>query len=83
MSATPGPWHVIPETGYDRPLIQSADGGLVADMCGREDDAETQANARLIAAAPELLHALRLARGYVSQPKVLERIDALVAKVVG
>jgi hypothetical protein len=55
---TPGPWHTIGALA-DRPLVEAEDGGMVADLVEREDDAETRANAILIAAAPELLEALR------------------------
>ena len=46
-------------------------------------NAEREANARLIAAAPDLLAALRAARGYVSQPKVLAAILSAIAKATG
>jgi hypothetical protein len=55
---TPGPWHTIGNL-EDRPLVEAADGGLIADLVEREDDAETRANAILISAAPELFAALR------------------------
>ena len=55
---TPGPWHT---GGHGNTIIYAADGWAVADVKvyhnrhnGYE---ETQANARLIAAAPELLEA--------------------------
>lgn len=59
MSAhSPGPWRTIGHP-HDRPLIESADGELVADLVDRESIAETAANAVLIAAAPDLLAALK------------------------
>ena len=71
MSAhTPGPWkaHFTGERGY---LINGCDGdslaGLAFQACKRRE--ETEANAELIAAAPELLAALKEAE------RVL-RIDA-------
>lgn len=59
---TPGPWRVLPEHGaQSRWIIGDAEGGSIADceppgpwITGDEADA----NARLIAAAPELLAAL-------------------------
>lgn len=58
---TPGPWRVGPYPGH----VESMDGRLVAGCMGRQsakdsDDtnAVNEANARLIAAAPELLEAL-------------------------
>lgn len=81
MSAhTPGPWtvdHYLPG--------QSGDGQL--HICGDErriplavldpDDIEAEANARLIAAAPEMLEALRQITAYV-----VERDSCLDAKAV-
>ena len=50
---TPGPWHV---TGYH----VEARAGAIATVCDAGDgDTEGDANARLIAAAPELLAALQ------------------------
>jgi hypothetical protein len=54
---TPAPWHI----GESNPwLVYAADGYAVADTRtyhGRH--ADTKADARLIAAAPEMLHALQ------------------------
>lgn len=63
---TPGPWHAFMGTGKARATIQSA-GGHVASCSMRNasfykapcDRPEMEANARLIAAAPDLLEALR------------------------
>lgn len=72
MSAqhTPAPWHVLPGSPDENPGIQAADcsqsiviwGWAKSDeddggVRGRTPD-EAMANARLIAAAPELLEAL-------------------------
>lgn len=53
---TPGPWHT--GTHEDAHIVYDGDCGFVADA-GRDDgEAETEAaNARLIAAAPDLLAA--------------------------
>jgi hypothetical protein len=58
MSHTPGPWTVGDKRGvWVGPVISAEDGRKgVAFVCGESDG-----NARMIAAAPELLSALRLA----------------------
>lgn len=53
---TPGPWHVGMRPG---PIIYGTKGDQVADLRGFLDIDETSANARLIAAAPCLIEALR------------------------
>ena len=57
MSAqhTPGPWHV---DLYDATGVDDVDGYRIAITGFGEDDTD-QANARLIAAAPDMLAALR------------------------
>lgn len=56
---TPGPWHLGLKPG---PMIYGSDTSQVADLRGDLlDKSEALANARLIAAAPELLAALKLA----------------------
>ena len=62
---TPGPWRAeFP----DEISVRDADGGRIAilanlkgrlGMKGRRDTSEVEANARLIAAAPDLLEALK------------------------
>lgn len=55
---TPGPWHVVTGDGHDRRVMAANDPGPVA-IAFRPSEAtlvsEAQANARLIAAAPDLL----------------------------
>lgn len=57
---TQGPWHVVIEDG--KPGVKSLDDFYITntiDAAGYESDNDTMfANARLIAAAPELLEAL-------------------------
>lgn len=61
MSAhTPGPW-VVADDSEPRTIIQCRAGGLICDTAIQETVAESRANNRLLAAAPELLEALRLA----------------------
>lgn len=58
---TPGPWDVEPKGS--RHFVDGADGLTVAylDRAGVRERAEIEANARLIAAAPELLNLLTAA----------------------
>ena len=61
MKHTPGPWAVsASETRVIAPMRHV----ICADIQGRTF-AECQANARLIAAAPDLLDALELAMSYI------------------
>lgn len=56
MKHTPGPWKLplgIGGTGFSG-IVESADGTAVAALCNYRPD-QTLPNARLIAAAPDLL----------------------------
>jgi len=55
---TTGPW-VVGESHTSEPAIREPHGECVAVACQTPSRSETGANARLIAAAPELLAALR------------------------
>lgn len=96
---TPGPWIVT----HDGRLIEAEyREGYVASVsfydsqfCGPEDEAEAAANAFLIAAAPELLEALKAARSAwlaeansgdgvnEEQEPILAQVDAAIAKAEG
>ena len=52
---TPGPWRVAP--GFSKARVEDADGICVGFSWGRGE--ETEANASLIAAAPDLLAAIK------------------------
>jgi hypothetical protein len=70
MSAqhTRGPWNVQPDSKLFAKIGSQANGGIyVAKVQGPD----TEANARLIAAAPELLDALRAV--YEAMPDVLQQ----------
>lgn len=58
---TPGPWHVG-ESHTDEPAIRNTDNDCVAVACELLEG-EADANARLIASAPELLAALEAVAG--------------------
>lgn len=79
---TPGPWH----TGGDGTIIYAADGWAVASATvfhGRHGGrAEAKADARLIAAAPELLGALR---AIAKRDRLIDyaSIRAAIAKATG
>lgn len=90
MSHTPGPWNCQPIS--DRVLNHH--GGFVIQAQGGKQrfiypvpEAEIEANARLIAAAPELLEACLEARGWFKNDgaaaKVRAKLDASIAKAEG
>lgn len=55
---TPGPWEAVIYDGpFDQPLIKSGHG-TIGRLHGMEDR-QHEANAKLVAAAPELLEALQ------------------------
>lgn len=57
LGVSPAPWNAVRSTVSLR--VDSADGICVADDIDMIDDETGEANARLIAAAPELYEALR------------------------
>lgn len=66
---TPGPWKIYQSQATMPRVIVSADGSSVADAnagfpCAED---EQDANARLIAAAPDLLDALRILEEFVTE----------------
>jgi hypothetical protein len=102
--STPGQWRVVDEIGAYAGVevhahYTSADGAdvmqTIADVIDTGDDTETLANARLIAAAPDLLTMLRLAKGMLDMLMPgscmciagalcnLHQIDAVIAKAEG
>ncbi len=89
---TPGPW-TLESRGWDNQLVYGQDDRVpgdrrfIADVSLMFDGAE--ANARLIAAAPELLEALALVRAHLAEPEcaiwrhVHAVMDAAIAKATG
>lgn len=91
---TPGPWLVVPKAGYpvvvarddsDPTRVLASPGGYSIGEMRRDATKATEimANARLIAAAPELLEALKdlifYSRGLVDE-KYIRDAQAVVAK---
>jgi hypothetical protein len=92
---TPGPWEADFETYPIMVCSQSETWPLVDELGNEEERAgvfvantgDNKANARLIAAAPDLLEMLVEAANFI-QPysvgqELLERIDAAIAKATG
>lgn len=84
---TPGPWHVkraavLTDGGYDY-AICSADTEVIAEAFARTSATNwppAEANARLIAAAPEMYEALKALLGHLESWKVIETADGDIAK---
>jgi hypothetical protein len=88
LSHTPGPW----ETGrnmhgfdstYSGPTIYSADHLMIAETLGGMPDEQVAANARLIAAAPDLLSALREIAAFDPHPTAQAVALRAIAKAEG
>ena len=76
---TPGPWWIAGEgTIRSGTGKRDRDAGWIADVNWRNRDA----NARLIAAAPELLDALKLAASIIGHPddEMSKYIASIIAK---
>ena len=79
----PGPWQAKPTgpwDGWDGWSVEGADEQVVCDVRGSQWDGTRAANARLIAAAPDLLDALCIAVSYMPQGDEQDRIADLIAK---
>jgi hypothetical protein len=82
---TPGPWRV--ERPFQEPgvYVSAPTTELVAKMFAPDRPEQMEANARLIAAAPEMLHVLRYlaaqSRGH--SPDAMVRIRDVIAKATG
>lgn len=74
-----GPWVCVKEKSgmYG---IEQPGGYYIAETIDGMEDSEHEANAHLIAAAPELLEALRAAEDSVGDIKTLEIVRAAIAK---
>lgn len=85
---TPGPWKVFNSKYAYRPGIEAEEFsvvifGEISESCGvdgRTED-EKEANAKLIAAAPELLEALRYSRRFLnSENRDVDYVDSVIKK---
>ena len=72
--ATPGPWrmhagHAYDSGGYSDPAyeIESSEGYRIGSVSDYNGKPQNEANARLIASAPDLLDALRRAKTLIEQ----------------
>ena len=88
---TPGPWKIGAREGENLPILDSAGNNLaLADFAEVANNADkVEANARLIAAAPELLAALKeahrilLAQGNTPGRLEVAGIRVAIAKAEG
>jgi hypothetical protein len=71
---TPGPWFVDPTGDIGFWFVGDRDGGIADCDPGDRDIYECEANARLIAAAPDLLEALRVTVDALND--IIERAEA-------
>ncbi len=100
MKHTKGKWEVINiDNGFPTYVKVKTDQGdkLLCDVCGLEDGINNKdrlieqiANARLIAAAPDLLEALKMSRWLLNVNTLLDagnpasiKIDTAIAKAEG
>jgi hypothetical protein len=82
---TPGPWTVTYSPSQSALTVWGADNQAVAYMAKLRGTDKANANAQLIAAAPELGAALKEAKSWlfeygIGSKTVLEQIDAALAK---
>lgn len=88
---TSGPWQYVTGDDWDGATVQTINGRIVAccdgcDIPGATKEPTTEeakANARLIAAAPEMLDALRRLTHPMASDDDLENALAVIAKVEG
>ena len=93
MSHTPGKWHWDSDLIKSDPLSRrryrvSTIGKTITQVYHNSDDPHAEADTRLIAAAPELLEALKLAEDEMTRNdfgtlSLLPKIRAAIAKAEG
>jgi len=91
LKYTPGPWHTYAAPAVDvhiGPCVGSHTGDRLANVIYRGDTAQSNADALLIAAAPDMLNLLREWQCYVlhgsnrryNEDSMLRMTEALIAK---
>lgn len=66
---TPGHWNPVIYGGWDAPRVFSASGSIALLQHHESSHHEAEANARLIAASPELLEMLYIALPFIEDAK--------------
>ena len=66
MAHTKGEWvlGLYPQKNYPHRVVMTNDGGAISEVIERADKKEMEANAKLIAAAPNMLKALKEAERF-------------------
>lgn len=79
---TPGPWSA-PDEGNLRGAVVTKDGKMVCDPSGAgRHEGEAEANARLIAAAPEMYYILDIIDAYHAIKGVNNRWERTISKLL-
>ncbi len=85
MTHTPVPWKVVPFV--DATIIDSeTESGYGTEICRLHGRPEHLDNARLIASAPDLLEACKMAVTEIywsDHPELCDKINAAIAKATG
>ena len=84
---TSGPWKVVTDRTEEGVMCSVYAGPIEVALCGTGDvsDDTERANAHLIAAAPEMLEALKEAKRLLDQTDIgsCDAVDAAIAKAEG
>lgn len=83
FKGTPGPWAVNPVSAQVDAMPSLLPVCQLLWPTDQRSEAETEANARLIAAAPDLLEALRYAIEQVPELATVPGIASAIAKATG
>jgi hypothetical protein len=85
MSHTPGPWVIfVDRDEAEYVVLPAMRAGQIATVWAKDaGDAIASANASLIAAAPDLLEALKRTKTVAMPPEITDLVYAAVAKAEG